>query len=95
MTHRKKLKLALVDAELTHWKAAGAANGNLEPEHHLTEHDISRLVAGRKVPSPEQAKVISKVLGVSVLGRRASPLPCVSCPGAIRFLPVNLASRSS
>ena len=66
MVHRKKLKLALVDAELTHWKAAGAANGNLDPGHHLTEHDVSRLVAGRKMPSPEQAAALSSVLSCPV-----------------------------
>jgi hypothetical protein len=63
MMHRKKLKLALIDAELTHWKAAVAANKVLPAEHHLSEHDVSRLVAFRKSPSLEQAKALAKVLG--------------------------------
>lgn len=60
--HRKKLKLALVESEKTHWQAALEANKLLSVGFRLTEHDITRLVTGRKAPSPEQAEALALVL---------------------------------
>lgn len=64
--HRKKLKLALVESEKTHWQAALETNERLPVEQHLSEHDITRLVTGRKTPSPEQAEALSDVLDCEV-----------------------------
>ena len=66
MMHRKKLKLALVAAELSHWRIASAANKLLPEEFHLSEFDITRLVCGRKNPKPEQAAALAAVLGCPV-----------------------------
>jgi hypothetical protein len=66
MMHRKKLKLALVAAELSHWRVASAANKLLPEELHLSEFDITRLVCKRKNPSFPQAEALAAVLGCSV-----------------------------
>jgi hypothetical protein len=64
--HRKKLKLALVESEKTHWQAALESNERLPAEYRLTEHDITRLVTGRKNPNPEQAESLAAVLNCAV-----------------------------
>jgi len=64
--HRKRLKLALVESDLTHWAAALECNKRLPSEFQLSEHDITRLVTGRKTPNPEQGEALASVLGVSV-----------------------------
>ena len=66
MKRRKNLKLALVDAELSHWRVADAANKLLPKDSRLSEFDITRLVCGRKNPSPEQAAVLASVLSVPI-----------------------------
>ena len=66
MRRRKNLKLALVEAELSHWRVADAANKLLPEDSRLSEFDITRLVCGRKNPSPEQAAALAKCLSVSV-----------------------------
>jgi hypothetical protein len=66
MKRRKNLKLALVATEQSHWRVADAANKLLPEDARLSEFDITRLVCGRKAPSPEQAEALAAVLGCPV-----------------------------
>lgn len=62
---RMNLKLAIVAAGMKHQSLAVEANRYLEPEHHLSELDITKVVTNRKDPTPEQAAALARVLGRS------------------------------
>lgn len=64
-TSRIKLKLAIVASGKRHYDLATETNSVLEPEQHLSEHDITRIVTSRKTPTHEQAEALAAALNKS------------------------------
>ncbi|NLE42144.1 MAG: helix-turn-helix transcriptional regulator [Lentisphaerae bacterium] len=62
----KTLKLAIVANEWKHQALADAVNRHLPRGLRLSENAITRVVTGRKRPSPEQATALARVLGRTV-----------------------------
>jgi transcriptional regulator with XRE-family HTH domain len=60
------LKVALIQRELRYIDVVRAASKRLPEDEQLSEVTLSRIVTGRKTPSPEQAAAICAVLRVSV-----------------------------
>ena len=62
MQRQTRLKLAIVEAGLRNYDVADKANVFLEPEEHLTELAITRIITGRMIPSPAQRSAIAHAL---------------------------------
>jgi hypothetical protein len=59
---RRELKVAIVAAGLKYQQIADKARRSLGSGKRLTEHDITRLVTGRKRPTPRQALALAEML---------------------------------
>lgn len=64
---RRNLKLAIVGAEMRHWRLAAEANKYLPKEQHFSEQHVTQIVTCRKNPTPEQAVALARVLGRSTV----------------------------
>lgn len=61
---RMRMKLAIVSAGFQNQQVAIKANRYLRGTKPLSELDISKIIHGRKSPTPEQAKALGLVLNV-------------------------------
>jgi len=63
MQRQTRLKLAIVETGHKNYDVASEANEFLEPDEHLTELDITRIITGRMAPSTAQRDAIARALG--------------------------------
>ena len=49
-------------AGVEYWPLAQAANAHLLPEHQMSERKLSEFATDKKLPTPEQAEAISRIL---------------------------------
>jgi plasmid maintenance system antidote protein VapI len=64
---RLSFKLSIIAAGLKHKALAAEANRHLPVLLRLSELDVTKLVTNRKDPTPEQAAVLSRILGRSTV----------------------------
>jgi len=60
-----KFKLSIVAAGIKYQALAAEANKHLAAGSSLSEHDITKIVTSRKIPNPEQAAALARVLYLS------------------------------